>query len=436
MSVPVRSLGKSVWDSYRRRRIRLIYREILPNGLRVIVEEIPSMRSVSLGVWVGTGSRFETKANNGISHFIEHMFFKGTKTKSARQLAEVFDCIGGQVNAMTSKEYTCYYARVLDEHFEIALETLADMFFHSVFSEEEMEKEKKVVIEEIGMYEDTPDELVHDLLSATVFPNHPLGYTILGSEENLRSFTRDDIFTYMANHYTPDNTVIAIAGNVSIKQVLKEIKKLFGHFQGVRSIPEPMQAPAFVSGKLLRQKTTEQAHICLATKGLALDDPDTYALILLNNVLGSSSSSRLFQEIREERGMAYSVYSFHSGYKDTGMFGIYVGTAPEQCENVIELTTRILQDVKDNGIQADELKKAKDQVKGSLMLSLESTSSRMSRIGKNELLLNRQISLDETLESISQVTLEKVHDVAVRLLDQPLAITAVGPIEKLPGEQV
>jgi predicted Zn-dependent peptidase len=413
----------------------LIYREQLPNGLRVIVEEIPSMRSVSLGVWVGTGSRFESKENNGISHFIEHMFFKGTKTKSARQLAEVFDSIGGQVNAMTSKEYTCYYARVLDEHFEVAMATLADMFFNSLFAPEEMEKEKKVVIEEIGMYEDTPDELVHDLLSATVFPDHPLGYTILGPEENVRTFTNDDISEYMARHYTPDNTVIAIAGNVKIAQVLREVNALFGHFQGKRQIVTQAALPTFHNGQLLRQKTTEQVHICLATEGYALDHPDSYALILLNNVLGSSSSSRLFQEIREERGMAYSVYSFHSGYKDIGMFGIYVGTAPEQSDEVIDLTTKILSDIRQNGIHADELTKAKDQVKGSLMLSLESTSSRMSRIGKNELLLNRQISLDETLEKINQVTLDQVKSVADNLFNRPVAITAVGPIETLPGVQ-
>lgn len=410
----------------------MIYRELLPNGLRVIVEEIPSLRSVSLGVWVGTGSRFEDEKNNGVSHFIEHMFFKGTKHKTARQLAEVFDCIGGQVNAMTSKEYTCYYARVLDEHFEIALATLADMFFHSMFVAEEVEKEKKVVIEEISMYEDTPDELVHDLLSSAVFLDHPLGYTILGPEENLKSFTRDDILGYMSDHYTPDNTVIAIAGNISPKDAIEQVTKLFGHFNGKRKVAVDCSTPTFHVDQALRYKDTEQAHICLATKGYPLDDEHAYPLILLNNVLGSSSSSRLFQEIREERGMAYSVYSYHSSYRDIGMFGVYVGTAPDQVDEVIDLTTKILNDVKINGVLDEELKKAKDQVKGSLMLSLESTSSRMSRIGKNELLLNRQISLDETLDHINAVTLQQIKQVAYELFNQPAAITAVGPLHNLP----
>ncbi|UOF92896.1 insulinase family protein [Fodinisporobacter ferrooxydans] len=391
------------------------------------------MRSVSLGVWVGTGSRFENEKNNGISHFIEHMFFKGTKNKTARQLAEVFDSIGGQVNAMTSKEYTCYYARVLDEHFEVALSTLADMFFQSIFAAEEVEKEKKVVIEEINMYEDTPDELVHDLLSSVVFQGHSLGYTILGPEENLKSFTRNDILEYMSNHYTPDNTVIAIAGNVSSKDAIAQVLKLFGHFSGKRMIKGGLAQPVFHVDRVLRQKDTEQAHICLATKGYPLDDKHAYPLILLNNALGSSSSSRLFQEIREERGMAYSVYSYHSSYQDIGMFGVYVGTNPEQMDEVVALTTSILHDVQTNGIFDEELKKAKDQVKGSLMLSLESTSSRMSRIGKNELLLQRQISLDETVEQINAVTPEQIQQVAHELFSQPIAITAVGPLQQLPG---
>jgi predicted Zn-dependent peptidase len=408
----------------------LIYREKLSNGLRIVVEEIPFVRSVSLGIWVGTGSRDEEPSNNGMSHFLEHMLFKGTDTRNAKQIAELFDGIGGQVNAFTSKEYTCFYAKVLDEHFELALSTLADMLFHSLFLEEEVNKERKVIIEEIKMYEDAPDELVHDLIGETVYPSHPLGYSILGTEQNLNSFTREDILQYIQNHYTPDNIVLAVAGNVRMSQVLPIATKLFAGASGTRKRFQ-MQPPKFARNVQVRNKATEQAHLILATECYAFHDPRVYPLILLNNVLGGSSSSRLFQEIREERGMAYSVYSYYTAYRDTGLFGIYAGTSPDQAQQVIDLCAKILNDIVENGITGDELMKAKEQVKGSLMLSLESTSARMSRLGKNELLLGRQVSLDETLEKINNVTLDHIKDVATDMFDHTLALAAVGPFDQL-----
>ncbi|GAX90578.1 peptidase M16 [Effusibacillus lacus] len=408
----------------------MFYQGRLSNGMRLVIEEIPSVRSVSLGVWINTGSRDESERTNGMSHFIEHMMFKGTDKLSARQIAELFDGIGGQVNAFTSKEYTCYYAKVLDEHFNLALETLADMLINSKLSSDELAKERKVIIEEIKMYEDTPDDQVHDLLASTIFPNHTLGYTILGSESNLLSFTREDMVDYLKLHYRPDNMVLAIAGNVKADDAHKAAEHFFAGLSGSRPVIQQVP-PVFHANKQIRKKSTEQAHICLAGSGFAFDDPSIYPLILLNNIVGGSSSSRLFQEIREERGMAYSVYSFYSSYRDGGTFGVYTGTSPEQAQDAICLLGQILSDLADKGVTAEELKKAKDQVKGSLMLSLESTSSRMSRLGKNELLLGRQVTMDETVRRINEVTLEQVREVAAKVCGGPMALAAIGPFEEL-----
>lgn len=407
----------------------MAYRVQLPNGLRVVGEEITTIRSVSIGVWINTGSRYETLENNGISHFLEHMFFKGTKRHSARELAEVFDGIGGQVNAFTSKEYTCYYAKVLDEHFALAIDTLADMLLDSQFVGEEMEKEKKVVIEEIRMCEDEPDELVMDVLTENVYFGHPLGYTILGLEDNLRRFSRSDIFDYMADRYNPHNIVVAIAGNISQAAAVAQVEQLFG--PGRQSTPAAaalITPPVFQFKSSFRKKDTEQVHLVMAAPGVPAGDPDVYPLILINNALGSSPSSRLFQEIREDRGLAYSVFSFHSAYRDCGTFGVYAGTSPEHAEEVAAIIRATCTEIAHSGMTADELQKGKDQVKGSMMLSLESSSSRMSRLGKNELLLGREVTLDESLANINAVTVADVTRVAARILGQSFATAAVGPV--------
>jgi predicted Zn-dependent peptidase len=407
----------------------LIYREVLQNGIRVVVEEIPSVRSVSLGIWVGAGSRDENPENNGVTHFIEHMMFKGTEKLNARQIAELFEGIGGQVNAFTSKEYTCYYAKVLDEHFGLALETLADMVLNSKFAEEELIKERRVVVEEIKMYEDAPDDLVHDMIAEVVFQKHPLGFNILGTEANLNSFQPKDLFAYMEQNYTTDNIVIAIAGNVKREVAVQLASQLFGHLKPTY-IKRQDDKAVFHAGKAIRNKKTEQAHIVLCAPGVAYDDPMIYPVILFNNVLGGSSSSRLFQEIREERGLAYSIYSYHTAYKDIGMFGLYVGTAPERAQHVLDLCEEVLNNIAEKGITEEELNKAKEQVKGSLMLSLESTSSRMSRLGKNEL-LGRHISLDEMVDKIKNVSLDEVKKAAGAILCGKYAMAAAGPLDDL-----
>src|SRR5699024_9915733 len=292
------------------RSFSLIQKHTCKNGVRTVLENIPTVRSVTIGIWVLAGSRNETKQTNGISHFLEHMFFKGTKTRTAQDIAEAFDSIGGQVNAFTSKEYTCYYARVLDSHKEYALDILADMFFNSKFDEEEMAREKKVILEEIKMSEDTPDDIIHDLLANAAYDGHPLGYPILGTEEHLNSFTSDSLRNYIREKYVPENIVISVAGNVD-EAFISKVEEHFGSFESEAS-PTHLLIPDFHSKSVRRQKDTEQAHLCMGYPGLPVGDEQVYSLILMNNVLGGSMSSRLFQEVRENRGLAYPVFSYHS----------------------------------------------------------------------------------------------------------------------------
>lgn len=390
-----------------------------------MLENIPTVRSVAIGIWIGTGSRNETPELNGISHFLEHMFFKGTKTRSAREIAESFDSIGGQVNAFTSKEYTCYYAKVLDTHAPFALEVLADMFFNSTFDEEELLKEKNVVYEEIKMYEDTPDDIVHDLLSKAVYQNHPLGYPILGTEDTLQTFTGDTLKQYMKDAYTPENVVISIAGNIS-DAFIKEVESYFGSYQGQRAV-QLDQKPSFNTNQITRKKETEQAHLCIGFDGLQVGHDDIYELIVLNNILGGSMSSRLFQEVREQRGLAYSVFSYHSAYQDSGVVTIYGGTGAKQLDVLFETIQDTLSKLKQNGITEKELNNSKEQLKGSLMLSLESTNSRMSRNGKNELLLSRHRSLDEIIEQIDLVTKAEVDKMANNIFNDQYSLALVSP---------
>ncbi|MEN2464524.1 pitrilysin family protein [Ornithinibacillus sp. JPR2-1] len=387
----------------------MIEKHTSKNGLRIVLEKIPSVRSVTIGVWVLTGSRNENEINNGISHFLEHMFFKGTKTRTATDIAEAFDSIGGQVNAFTSKEYTCFYAKVLDTHKEHALEILADMFFNSSFDSDEMEREKKVVYEEIKMYEDTPDDIVHDLLARASYGRHPLGYSILGTEEHLKTFTPDTLREYISSHYTPENVVISVAGNVDV-EFISTVESYFGNYSS-NATRSMVTKPTFLSDTIERHKDTEQAHLCIGYNGLPVDSEDVYSLIILNNVLGGSMSSRLFQEVREKRGLAYSVFSYHSSFLDHGLLTIYAGTGKEQLPLLKDTIEQTVENLMEKGLTDKELRNSKEQLKGSLMLSLESTNSRMSRNGKNELLLNRHRTLDEMIQEIDAVSHESIKQV-------------------------
>lgn len=403
----------------------LIEKHTTNNGLRIVLENIPAVRSVTIGIWVLTGSRNETEKNNGISHFLEHMFFKGTKTRSAKDIAEAFDAIGGQVNAFTSKEYTCFYAKVLDTHKEYALEILADMFFNSAFDEQEMEREKKVVLEEIKMYEDTPDEIVHDLLARAAFGDHPLGYPILGTEERLKSFTPDTLSSYVNKRYAPENVVVSVAGNVK-ESFISEVEKYFGTYESNYE-QMPITKPEFLASSIVRHKDTEQAHLCLGYDGLPIGAENMFSLIIMNNVLGGSMSSRLFQEVRERQGLAYSVFSYHSSFTDNGMLTIYAGTGKEQLPLLEDTIEKTVDNVIKNGLTEKELSNSKEQLKGNLMLSLESTSSRMSRNGKNELLLKRHRSLDEMVQEIDAVNHESIQSIIEATFKQSPAKALIAP---------
>ncbi|MCP1124718.1 peptidase M16 [Bacillus sp. AFS018417] len=400
------------------------------NGVRIVMENIPTVRSVAIGVWIHAGSRNENEKNNGISHFLEHMFFKGTKTRSAREIAESFDSIGGQVNAFTSKEYTCYYAKVLDEHAKYALDILADMFFNSTFVEEELKKEKNVVFEEIKMYEDTPDDIVHDMLTKATYETHPLAYPILGTEQTLDTFTGDTLRQYIKDHYTPENVVVSVAGNID-ESFVQIVEQYFGNYEGTTN-REQVHKPVFHPNKVARKKETEQAHLCLGFNGLQMGDENIHNLIVLNNILGGSMSSRLFQEVREQRGLAYSVFSYHSSYEDTGMLTIYGGTGSQQLDTLYETIQQTLDILKDKGITEKELLNSKEQLKGNLMLSLESTNSRMSRNGKNELLLKKHRSLDEIIESVNSVTKADVDTLIRNMFTDEFSAALISPNGELP----
>lgn len=400
----------------------------LKNGLRVVMEQIPTFRSVSFGIWVKTGSRNEGKLNNGISHFIEHMLFKGTDRYSAQEIAETFDAIGGNVNAFTSKEYTCYYAKVLDEHLPIAMDVLANMFFASQFVPDDLDKEKNVILEEIAMYDDTPDDMVHDHISRAAYGDHPLAYSILGTEERLKAMEADDLRQYMQDHYTIENTVISLAGNID-DSTIELLETHFGHF-AVHGSEKSLSAPEFHGDLSFHKKKTEQNHICISFPGCSISDPRLYGMILLNNAIGGGMSSRLFQEIREKRGLAYSVYSYHSSYADSGLFTLYAGTAPKQTKEVLELTVEVMNELVSKGLTESELHKGKEQIKGSLILSLESTSSRMNRLGKNELMIGRHYTLDEMIERIEAVSMQDIEDLLQRMVSVPFALAMVGNNDK------
>lgn len=402
----------------------------LSNGIRVVSERIPYVKSVAVGIWVGAGSRLETEEYSGISHFIEHLYFKGTDKRTAKAIAESLDAVGGQLNAFTSKEQTCYYAKVLDEHLDLALDVLADMFFNSKFEEKEINKEREVIKEEIKMYEDTPDELIHDLFSQTIWADHPLGRPVLGTEETISGFKREDILKYIGDNYTTDNIVIALAGNVDHEKILPQLEKLFGAREQ-SSLTKRLEPPKNNAQSYNLYKETAQVQICLGVPGLYQEHPKIYPLYILNSILGGGLSSRLVQEVREDRGLAYSVYSYHSSFSDAGLLTFYAGTRPDNYEKVIQLIIEETSKVSKEGFTDKEIQKAKEQLKGNLYLGLESVGSRMTRLGRNELSLNRFVSPDEVVEKITAVNKEQVQELAQQLfVPEKFTIATIGPIKE------
>lgn len=407
-----------------------MYRKsVMPNGIRVVSEAIPYVKSVTVGVWVGTGSRSEESHNHGVSHFIEHMMFKGTQTRSAKDIAETVDAVGGQLNAFTAKEYTCYYIKVLDNHLDLAMDILSDMLLASKFAPEDIDREREVVLEEINMYEDSPDELVHDLHLDNVWPRHPLGRNILGTTESIAAIDRKTITEYYRDFYTPDNIVIAAAGNLT-HEALEELSgRFFGALQGKKRRLDGTP-PAIALINSVHAKETEQVHLCLGTTSVPQDSPDIYVAHVLNNILGGGISSRLFQAIREERGLAYSIYSYQTNYSDCGLFTVYAGTRPGNVGQVAELILENIADLKRQGVAAAELTKTKEQFKGGLLLGLESSSSRMSRLGKMEITLGKYTGLDEIVAKIEKVSLDDLTGLMeTGFVPDRLCFTALGPLK-------
>lgn len=389
-------------------------------------EHIPYVRSISVGIWVGAGSRFEQPEENGITHFIEHMLFKGTTTRSARQIAEEFDRIGGEINAFTSKENTCYYAKVLDHHGKLAITILADMFFNSVFQAEELEKERQVVLEEILMSEDAPDDDIHERLWKVMYPQDALGLPILGTKETLQTFDKERIQAYMNKHYYPKNVVISVAGNVS-KELLLHIESLFSHFEASKeAVPLKLTYPAFHSGQFVKERDVEQSHLAMSFPAVGLRDSNYYSFIAFNNVLGGNMSSRLFQEVREEKGLAYSIFSYPSCYMDVGALTIYGSTNNQQLGLLQETVLQTIEKVRKEGIAESELVNGKEQLKGSLILNSESTTNRMSRNGRNELVHGRHETIDEVIDRIDKISMDSMNELIEKILCVEPATAVIG----------
>ena len=391
---------------------------------------MPSVRSATIGIWADVGSSLESHERRGISHLVEHMLFKGTQRRSARAIAETMDGVGGNLNAFTDKETTCYYAKVIDRHMPLAMDVLADMFLNSAFDPHELLKEQKVVLEEIKMYEDSPDELIHDVFLQTMWNGANLGAPTIGFADTISALTPDDLRAHMRGHYAPNSVVVAAAGNLDHDRFVELVAEQFATFDGACAKPEA-EAPSTTPAAHVRHKDSEQAYVVLGTRGLSVRDDRRYALSLLDTILGGGMSSRLFQEIREKRGLVYSVYSFQAAYRAAGLFGVYAGTSPENVQACIDVILEQFGEIRNVAVDEAELHLAKEHIKGNLTLSLESTSSRMIRLGRNEFALGRDVAPEEIEERIDAVTPADVRDLASELLSEKnLGLCIIGPVEE------
>lgn len=403
---------------------------VLENGVTIVTESSPSFYSASIGIWVENGARNETPENNGISHFIEHMLFKGTKKRNAHDIAMEIDSVGGTINAFTSEESTCYYVRVLEEHVDRATDVLSDIFLNSLFDESELEKEKEVILQEIKMVEDTPDDHIHELFGEIFWGRHPLGLPVLGTAENISSFKRGPLVDYMSKMYAPDSIVIAAAGKVDHERLVKAFEASFSSVERV-SPASADEGPLYSSDLLVLNKRLEQVHFNFGFKGVSCTDPKRYAVYILNSILGGGMSSRLFQEIRERRGLAYSIYSYLSTYVNAGLIGVYAGTRSDTCLEVFELACREIKRFKEEPLSEEELRFAKEQIKGNVLLGLEGTESMMQRIANNEISFGRDIPVGESLAAIEAVTSDQVIEIARELFrGEYLNLAILGKIPK------
>ncbi len=405
-------------------------KDTLSNGIRVVSETLPKSRSVSIGVWVKVGSRHEPPEIGGISHFIEHMFFKGTGKRSAKDIAIEMDSIGGEMNAFTSQETTTFYAKVVDEHLPVVIEILADILLGAKFDPVEMEKERKVILEEIKGVEDTPDDYIHELFTSTVWPDNSLGRPILGTRETIKALKHNDIVSYIDNYYQPKEIVISVAGNFEHARL---IELLDGHFgQLARAgIAKKESVPAFTRAVTVKKKQLEQVQLCLGCKGLHYAHEDRFVISALNTVLGNSMSSRLFQEIREQNALAYSIYSYVTSYRDTGLLTVYAGTDPSNALEVVRLAVKEMKKIKEEGITPAEELRVKNQIKGSLILSLESSNSHMSRLARQEMYFGKYLSMDDIIKGVEKVTAEQAQRLAQQLFTREnISLTILGPLSK------
>ncbi len=419
---------------WKKKMERGIHKTVLHNGVILLTQRVPHARSVSMGVWVNAGARDESLEQSGLSHFIEHMIFKGTRKRDAFQIAKEFDAIGGQTNAFTSMELTCYHAKVMDTHLSTMVDILSDIFLNSVFSPEEVDKERPVILQEIGMVEDNPEEWVHTLLLKSFWGDHPLGRSILGTRENIIRFDADTIKNFLKQFYQPDRIVISAAGNFEHKNFENLIRSSFESVKAESTIFRRLP-PCTKPSVNVSQRDLEQVHICLATSGITTTDPRRYAFSLMNTILGGNMSSRLFQEIRERRGLAYSVYSFASSHTDTGMLGIYAGVSPEKADEVIELLIDQIKKLEYSRIEESELSDAKQYTKGNILLSSENMDNLMVRIAQNEISFGHEIPIQEVLDEIEQVTIEDIMELNHALLKEKcLAISVLGPVAELKSD--
>ncbi len=417
--------------------VSTVRRTVLPGGLRVITETMPGVRSATIGVWIGVGSRDESPSLSGASHFLEHLLFKGTSSRSAMDISVALDAVGGEFNAFTAKEYTCFHARVLDQDLPLAVDVLGDVITSSTITAEDVEAEREVILDEIAMHDDDPDDVVNNLYAEKAWGSSPLGRPIAGTVESIRSLTRAQITRYYRSRYRPENMVVAVAGNMDHATVVRQVRKAFGraNFLSDRTVrPVPVRrgdrARKTAAGEVRRSRPFEQVNLVLGVNALIRTDERRYALGVLNAALGGGTSSRLFQEVREHRGLAYGVYSFASHYADAGMFGVAVGCLPSKVDEVLTVVRDELRKLAEGGITPEELERGKGQLRGGLVLSLEDSGSRMSRIAKAELLYDELPSLDEIIARIDAVTLDDVQLLAKELFSQPETLALVGPFDE------
>jgi predicted Zn-dependent peptidase len=413
----------------------LVRHTVLPGGLRIVTESVPTVRSVTVGVWVGVGSRDEAPALAGASHYLEHLLFKGTRRRDALDISAAIDAVGGEMNAFTSKEYTCFYARVLDTDLPLAVDVVGDLVTSSVIRAADVDAERGVILEEIAMHEDDPTDMVHDQFAQVLFDGGALARPVLGTVESIETIGRSAINGYYRRRYRPQDMVVAVAGNVDHNNVVRLVKKAFGAAGMLDGVSEPTAARrgrliSTASGVRVVRRTTEQANVVLGGPGVARTDERRFALGVLNAALGGGMSSRLFQEVREKRGLAYSVYSYHAQYADTGLFGVYAGCVPRKVDDVLAICREELDKVAAAGITFEELERGKGQLRGSMVLGLEDTGSRMSRIGKAELVYGEQLSVDDVLARIDSVTLDEVTEVAADVLSATPTLAVVGPFDE------